>query len=639
MNSPELIASYSYIADLMSATMCIAILFVFRYALFFTEDKKFTYVKRTVHYVLWASLINILFYVVCINFPDYYVLIFMLRTVYHVLLMSGLFLYIMYLLLLLNVDAVLSKKIKLISNVVFLVLTILELSSPFTHFGFFYQNGLWSDARFIKPFTVIYVFAIACMCYIVMVPGKNMIKSIRVSLVVVEIMDIALLIYGGILNTNSMTCFTFIMPILVVVILVHSKPYDLTTGVQDERSFESYLLHTYKKGYSIDYMALRLDLRVLSSIPKEVGRDMYTFWHSYFKDAIFFRASDGTFILAVSRSPKNGDTEHKMKELFFEVFPKHYERFQIHYNIVGLPDVNFIQKTEDLDNCLNYVFESMNSDETLIADEKMMESLKTMNSVVSELADIERKHDLSDERVIVHCQPIRNVKSNSFDTAESLMRLKLFDGTVISPVVFIPIAEKFGYIHSLSLIMLNKVCAKLRMMIEAGKEIKRISVNFSVQELREPNFCEEIIEIIKKNRVPFEKIGIELTESRNDNDYTFVKEKIATLKSYGICIYLDDFGTGYSNFDKILRLGLDVIKFDRSLLLCADTDENVRFTLIHFSQAFKELKYRILFEGVETSDQENLCIDCDADFLQGYKYSKPIPIDEIDPFFNQSSIS
>ena len=153
--------------------------------------------------------------------------------------------------------------------------------------------------------------------------------------------------------------------------------------------------------------------------------------------------------------------------------------------------------------------------------------------------------------------------------------------------------------------------------------------------MREKNFCREVLDIIKKNDIPFEKLGFELTESQNDSDYNFVKEKISILKQYGIKLYLDDFGTGYSNFERILRLGMDVIKCDRSLLLCADTDANMQFTLLHFSQAFREMGFSILFEGVETANQEELCLSCGADYLQGYKFSRPVNMELLPDYFEK----
>ena len=98
--------------------------------------------------------------------------------------------------------------------------------------------------------------------------------------------------------------------------------------------------------------------------------------------------------------------------------------------------------------------------------------------------------------------------------------------------------------------------------------------------------------------------------------------------------YLDDFGTGYSNFDRILSLKLDVVKFDRSLLLMANKDENSQFILNYFSTAFKKLGYKVLYEGVETDEQETICVNSHADYLQGFKFSKPIPIEELKNFLS-----
>ena len=95
-----------------------------------------------------------------------------------------------------------------------------------------------------------------------------------------------------------------------------------------------------------------------------------------------------------------------------------------------------------------------------------------------------------------------------------------------------------------------------------------------------------------------------------------------------------DFGTGYSNFDRILSLKLDVVKFDRSLLLMANKDENSQFILNYFSTAFKKLGYKVLYEGVETDEQETICVNSHADYLQGFKFSKPIPIEELKNFLS-----
>ena len=145
---------------------------------------------------------------------------------------------------------------------------------------------------------------------------------------------------------------------------------------------------------------------------------------------------------------------------------------------------------------------------------------------------------------------------------------------------------------------------------------------------------EEFRQIVERNGVDFHTIAVELTESRNDTEYELVLDRVMQFKSLGVCTYLDDFGTGYSNFDRILSLKLDVVKFDRSLLLMANKDENSQFILNYFSTAFKKLGYKVLYEGVETDEQETICVNSHADYLQGFKFSKPIPIEELKNFLS-----
>ena len=129
-------------------------------------------------------------------------------------------------------------------------------------------------------------------------------------------------------------------------------------------------------------------------------------------------------------------------------------------------------------------------------------------------------------------------------------------------------------------------------------------------------------------------IAIELTESQNEEEFELVKSRIEELKEYGIKFYLDDFGTGYSNFDRIMELPFDIIKFDRSLVIESAKDESSAYMVDTFAGMFKTLKYRVLFEGVEDETDENRCINMHAEFLQGYKYSKPIEMVKLGEFLS-----
>ena len=181
-------------------------------------------------------------------------------------------------------------------------------------------------------------------------------------------------------------------------------------------------------------------------------------------------------------------------------------------------------------------------------------------------------------------------------------------------------------------IILSKTCAELSRLIREGYKICRISVNVSAIELKEDAFCGDITRIIEGKGVPGDKIAIELTESRSDSDFILMKNKISKLRERGIKFYLDDFGTGYSNMERIMELPFDIIKFDRSMLLASGSSERSRQIVVSLAHMFAALNYAVLYEGVESDSDERLCLDMSASYLQGFKYSRPVPITELEAY-------
>ena len=171
---------------------------------------------------------------------------------------------------------------------------------------------------------------------------------------------------------------------------------------------------------------------------------------------------------------------------------------------------------------------------------------------------------------------------------------------------------------------------------EKGYKIDRVSINFSMIELRDKNFCDDVIKIINNTGLSCEKIAIELTESRNEQDFELVKAIITKLHAMGIKIYLDDFGTGYSNFERIIGLPIDIIKFDRSLTIMASSDNSKASMVQSFADIFYNANYQVLFEGVENETDEEICKEMKAMYLQGYKYSKPIPMESLTEFLSKN---
>ena len=215
------------------------------------------------------------------------------------------------------------------------------------------------------------------------------------------------------------------------------------------------------------------------------------------------------------------------------------------------------------------------------------------------------------------------------------MRMELPDIGMVFPDQFIPIAEQYNIIHTLSLIILNKTCHAVHDFVDEGYDVRRISVNFSTIDIRYEKFCEEVERIIYANAIPYEKIAVEITESRSEADFNVMKQRVIQLQKLGIKFYLDDFGTGYSNFERIMEIPFDIIKFDRSMLIESVKNDSSKFMVSTFASMFLQLNYAVLFEGVEDDRDELHCVNMNANYLQGYKYSKPIPIEELKNFLSK----
>ena len=116
-----------------------------------------------------------------------------------------------------------------------------------------------------------------------------------------------------------------------------------------------------------------------------------------------------------------------------------------------------------------------------------------------------------------------------------------------------------------------------------------------------------------------------------------MKKRIEVLHEEGIQFYLDDFGTGYSNMERILELPFDIIKFDRSMVIASGQDQRSEHIVEKLAKMFSDFNYRVLYEGVETNTDEDRCLGMSATYLQGFKYSKPIPIDQLSSFFTRAN--
>ncbi|MBR5116234.1 MAG: EAL domain-containing protein, partial [Lachnospiraceae bacterium] len=434
---------------------------------------------------------------------------------------------------------------------------------------------------------------------------------------------------------SSYTAATFLFPIYALLYLAHANPYDLETGSVGESAFEDLIHNSYEQKQELLIMSLFLPEFDTSGkkYPEEVQKTVRMFATSFFKGASLFQLSNGHMAL-VADTAKNEDYISKSQKML-DAFAEYYPKYRHDYKIVFTKTWNKVSADNDYAGLIRYMHDQMPINSFRRVEDKDIKLFMEHKYILRELADISARGDLFDRRVEVYCQPVYNIRTKSYDTAEALMRLRLPDIGLVLPYQFIPTAENHKFIHTLTKIILNKTCTQIRQLTDAGFFVKRISVNVSVFDLWEPDFTELVEKIIRDSGASPEQLAIELTETQNEKDFEVIKERVNELKGSGIKFYLDDFGTGYSNFERIMELPFDIIKFDRSMVVASNTDARVKEMVSHLAEMFADMDYAVLFEGVETEEDEERCIRMSAKYLQGYRYSRPIPIERLTEFFEK----
>lgn len=231
----------------------------------------------------------------------------------------------------------------------------------------------------------------------------------------------------------------------------------------------------------------------------------------------------------------------------------------------------------------------------------------------------------------VYYQPKVNVLTGELFGAEALCRW-IRDGKLVPPGDFIPALEQGVEVCVLDYYMLERVCEDIARWLKEGREVVRVSVNFSRKHLVEPDMLEHILAVVDKYEVPHEYIEIELTETTTDVGFKDLKRVVLGLRSEGIYTAVDDFGMGYSSLNLIREIPWHVIKVDRSILPENEAEEGSITGLMyrHVVNMIRDLGMECVTEGVETKRQVELLRNNKCFVAQGFYFDRPLPVQEFE---------
>lgn len=231
----------------------------------------------------------------------------------------------------------------------------------------------------------------------------------------------------------------------------------------------------------------------------------------------------------------------------------------------------------------------------------------------------------------VYLQPKIRIDSEKIGGAEALVRWVHPQMGVISPADFIPLCEKNGTICRLDLFVFEEVCVLLERWIREGRTPFPISVNLSRRHFQQPDFLLRYAEIVREHHIPAGLLEMELTESIffEETDIERVPKQIARMHELGFTCSLDDFGAGFSSLGLLKVFPVDSIKLDRSFFLRVEKErtETVVASMVELS---KKLGITTVAEGIETPEQLEVLRRVRCDMVQGYIFSRPLPVAEFE---------
>src|SRR5450755_3233044 len=231
---------------------------------------------------------------------------------------------------------------------------------------------------------------------------------------------------------------------------------------------------------------------------------------------------------------------------------------------------------------------------------------------------------LEREEFLLHYQPKVNLDTGEITGGEALIRWQHPDRGLVPPSQFVPIAEDCGLILQIGRWVLREACRQAREWQDAGLLFKRISVNVSAAEFRHKDFVEGVRTILAETGFEASRLELELTEGVLMNDAESTASVLKGLKAMGLHLAVDDFGTGYSSLSYLQQFPIDVLKIDQSFVQRISSDPNDTTIVRAIIDMGRNLKHRVIAEGIETQEQLAFLQARHCSEGQGYLFSRPL---------------
>ena len=233
---------------------------------------------------------------------------------------------------------------------------------------------------------------------------------------------------------------------------------------------------------------------------------------------------------------------------------------------------------------------------------------------------------LRENQFRIFLQPVYNVKTDSVESAEALIRWFHPINGMVSPGKFIPVFERNGFIVKTDRFVWEEVCKFIKQQREETGQVIPVSVNVSRLNFYNLDLLEFLLGLLEKYDLESWMLKLEITESAYTDNPHQLMSIIKAFREEGFPVLMDDFGSGYSSLNMLKNLPVDVLKVDMAFVRELEESERAYMILKFIMMLARELGMDVIVEGVETKKQLDYLVSLGADKIQGYYFSRPLPV-------------
>ncbi len=417
---------------------------------------------------------------------------------------------------------------------------------------------------------------------------------------------------------------------VVIIYLKLENPeinYDVNVDVFSQEALLRYAEQAISFGDDVTFMKIvfpySLGSRATEYGGALVNKQLAEYFNSL-EEVLTFKKEDDELVLAF-KGKEGLDKYAEAIKKRFDLGWGENERIYINPKFIVMPDISMIEQAEDIFQIFRYarMYLKHNMSSCILnVDDGILQDYYSEKHIEEMLADAMDK-----DRIEMFYQPIYSVEEERFESAEALVRIVDEDGTVVSPSLFIDVAEKNGMIIRLGEIIFDKVCQFISESKPMEYGIDYIEINLSVVQCGYEYLADKFLEIINKYNISPKYINLEITESASVENKKILKTNMKKLMDNGVRFSLDDFGTGQSNLNYIVEMPVDIVKFDRGMVLDYFSDSKTKYVMDAAMHMIQGLDLSIVSEGIETKEQFEAMSELGISYIQGYYFSRPLPRD------------